>query len=178
MNILGLSCYYHDAGAALVRDGRLVAAAEEERFTRKKHDSGFPENAVRYCLREAGITINDVDHIGFYEKPLVKFNRILESILATWPLSYRAWLTAMPLWLTQRLRIGGEIQKKLGTEKDILYCQHHLSHAASAFLVSPFDEAAVITADGVGEWTTTSWGTGRGSDIEVVKELRFPHSIG
>jgi len=134
MNILGISCYYHDSGAALVRDGKLIAAGEEERFTRKKHDFGFPENAIRYCLREAGITIDEVDHIGFYEKPLVKFNRVLETILAYWPLTYRAWLTATPLWLAHRLRIGREIQEKLGTDKEILYCQHHLSHAASAFL--------------------------------------------
>jgi len=178
MNVLGISCYYHDSGAALVRDGKLVAAAEEERFSREKHDHGFPENAVQYCLREAGITIEQVDHIGFYEKPLVKFNRILETILAYWPLTYRAWLTATPLWLAHRLRIGREIQEKLGTEKEILYCQHHLSHAASAFLVSPFEEAAIITADGVGEWTTTSWGFGRDTHIEMKKELRFPHSVG
>ena len=162
----------------MVRDGKLVAAAEEERFTRKKHDFGFPENAIRYCLREAGIAIDEVDHIGFYEKPLVKFNRILETILAYWPLTYRAWLTATPLWLAHRLRIGREIQEKLGTDKEILYCQHHLSHAASAFLVSPFEEAAIITADGVGEWTTTSWGVGRGTTIDMKKELRFPHSVG
>ena len=178
MTVLGISCYYHDAGAALVRDGKLVAAAEEERFNRKKHYSGFPEQAVKYCLDEAGIAIGDVDHIGFYEKPLVKFNRILETILAYWPRTYGPWLKAMPLWLTQRLRIGREIQEKLGTDKDILYCQHHLAHAASAFLVSPFEEAAILTADGVGEWTTTSWGIGRGYDIEMRKEIRFPHSVG
>ena len=178
MNVLGISCYYHDSGAALVRDGKLIAAAEEERFSREKHDHGFPEQAIRFCLREAGITIEQVDHIGFYEKPLVKFNRILETILACWPLTYRAWLTATPLWLGHRLRIGREIQEKLGTDKEILYCQHHLSHAASAFLVSPFAEAAIITADGVGEWTTTGWGVGRDTTIEMRKELRFPHSVG
>ncbi len=178
MNVLGISCYYHDAGVALVRDGELIAAAEEERFNRKKHFSDFPEQAVRYCLAEGGITIDEVDHIGFYEKPLVKFNRILETILACWPRTYGPWLTAMPLWLGHRLRIGNEIQEKLGTDKDILYCQHHLSHAASAFLVSPFREAAIITADGVGEWTTTSWGVGRDTRIEMRKELRFPHSVG
>ncbi|UCE59042.1 MAG: carbamoyltransferase [Phycisphaerales bacterium] len=178
MIVLGISCYYHDGGAALVRDGELVAAAEEERFTRVKHDSSFPANAIAYCLREAGITIDQVDHIGFYEKPLVKFNRILESILASWPLSFKAWLKAIPLWLVHRLHIAREIQEKLGVDKEILYCQHHLSHAASAFLVSPFEEAAVITADGVGEWTTTSWGIGRGNIIEMHKESRFPHSVG
>jgi len=178
VNVLGISCYYHDSGVALVRDGKLVAAAEEERFSREKHDHGFPSRAIAYCLREAGITIEQVDHIGFYEKPLVKFNRILETILAYWPLTCKAWLTAIPLWLAHRLRIGREIQEKLGTDKEILFCQHHLSHAASAFLVSPFDEAAIITADGVGEWTTTSWGVGRGTAIDMRKELRFPHSVG
>lgn len=178
MLVLGLSCYYHDSGAALVRDGMLIAAGEEERFNRQKHFSGFPERAVEYCLREAGVSIRDVDHIVFYEKPLVKFNRILETILADWPRTYLPWLKAMPLWLGHRLRIGKEIQQKLGTDKEILYCQHHLSHAASAFLVSPFDEAAIITADGVGEWTTTAWGVGRGSTIEMRQELRFPHSVG
>ncbi|MBI4716724.1 MAG: carbamoyltransferase [Planctomycetes bacterium] len=178
MNVLGISCYYHDAGAALVRDGQLIAAAEEERFTRKKHDFDFPARAIEYCLKEAGITIDRVDHVGFYEKPLVKFNRILESILACWPLTYQAWLKALPLWLGHRLHMGREIQEKLGTDKEILYCQHHLSHAASAFLVSPYREAAIITADGVGEWTTTAWGVGKGTDIEMFKEIRFPHSVG
>lgn len=178
MIILGISCYYHDSGAALVRDGQLIAAAEEERFNRKKHDSDFPKCAIAYCLKEAGVTIDQVDHIGFYEKPLVKFNRILESILATWPRSYQAWLKAVPLWLTHRLNIGKDIQDKLGCDKEILYCQHHLSHAASAFLVSPFEEAAILTADGVGEWTTTAWGVGRGTRMEMIKELRFPHSVG
>jgi len=176
--VLGISCYYHDSGAALVRDGKLIAAGEEERFNRKKHDSDFPKLAVEYCLKEAGITIDQVDYIGFYEKPLVKFNRILESILATWPRSYKAWLKAVPLWLTHRLNISSDIQKQLGCDKDILYCQHHLSHAASAFLVSPFEEAAIITADGVGEWTTTAWGVGRGSQMDMMKEMRFPHSVG
>ncbi len=178
MIVLGISCYYHDAGAVLVRDGALVAAAEEERFNRKKHYNGFPTQAVAYCLEAAGIRADEIDHIGFYEKPLVKFNRILETILAGWPRTYRAWLRALPLWLGQRLHIGREIQKALGIDQEILFCQHHLSHAASAFLVSPFDEAAIITADGVGEWTTTSWGVGRGTSIETIKEIRFPHSIG
>ena len=178
MIVLGLSCYYHDAGAALVRDGKLIAAAEEERFTRQKHDFGFPKHAVDYCLREGGITIAEVDHVGSFDKPLAKFNRILETILDYWPRTYRPWLTAIPLWLGHRLRIGREIQDKLGTDKEILYTQHHLSHAASAFLVSPFEEAAIITADGVGEWTTTAWGVGRGVDIDMRQELRFPHSVG
>jgi carbamoyltransferase len=176
--VLGISCYYHDSGVALVKDGQLIAAAEEERFSREKHDHGFPSLAIEYCLKTAGITIEQVDHIAFYEKPLVKFNRILETILAYYPRTYKPWLTAIPLWMGHRLRIGTEIQEKLGIDKEILYCQHHLSHAASAFLVSPYEEAAIITADGVGEWTTTSWGVGRGYEIEMQKEIRFPHSVG
>ncbi len=178
MIVLGISCFYHDAGAALVRDGELIAAAEEERFNRQKHYSDFPEQAIQYCLDEAGVTIDQVDYIGFYEKPLVKFNRILETILAVWPKTYVAWLKSMPIWLGSKLHIASLIQKKLGTDQDILFCQHHLSHAASAFLVSPFEEAAIITADGVGEWATTGWGVGRGTELHFEKEIRFPHSVG
>jgi len=176
--VLGISCYYHDAGAALVRDGQLVAAAEEERFNRRKHYSDFPALAVKYCLDEAGITIDEVDCIGFYEKPLVKFSRILETVLADWPRTYWSWVRSLPVWLETKLRAGATIQAQLGTDKDIYYCQHHLAHAASAFLVSGFDESAIITADGVGEWTTTSWGVGRGTEMEILKEIRFPHSVG
>ncbi len=178
MYVLGISCYYHDAGAALVNDGQLVAAAEEERFNRQKHYSDFPTQAIRYCLDEAGITIDEVDYIGFYEKPLVKFSRILETTLASWPMSYWSWVKSMPIWLVTKLRIGRTIQKELGTDKDIYYCQHHLAHAASAFLVSEFEEAAIITADGVGEWATTAWGVGKGTEIRFEKEIRFPHSVG
>lgn len=178
MYVLGISCYYHDAGAALVQDGQLVAAAEEERFNRQKHYSEFPSRAIQYCLDEAGITIDEVGYIGFYEKPLVKFSRILETTLASWPLSYLTWVRSMPIWLMTKLRIGRLIQEELGTDKDIYYCQHHMAHAASAFLVSEFDEAAIITADGVGEWTTTAWGVGKGTEIRFEKEIRFPHSVG
>ncbi len=178
MIVLGISCFYHDSGAALVRDGQLVAAAEEERFNRQKHYNGFPSRAVQYCLDEAGVTIDQVNYIGFYEKPLVKFSRILEVILADWPRTYMSWIRSMPVWLGNKLHIGRVIQKELGTDQDILYCQHHLSHAASAFLVSPFQEAAIITADGVGEWSTTAWGVGRGTAIHLEKEIRFPHSVG
>ena len=178
MYVLGISCYYHDSGVALVKDGRLIAAGEEERFNRRKHHSEFPTMAVQYCLDEAGITIDDVDYIGFYEKPLVKFSRILETVLASWPRSYWSWIKSMPVWLTSKLHTGRTIQRELGTDKEIHYCQHHLAHAASAFLVSGFDEAAIITADGVGEWTTTAWGVGRGCDIHLEKEIRFPHSVG
>jgi carbamoyltransferase len=178
MYVLGISCYYHDAGAALVKDGQLVAAAEEERFNRQKHYSDFPALAIQYCLDEAGITIDEVDYIGFYEKPLVKFSRLLETTLAGWPRTYWTWVKSIPVWAGGKLHIGRTIQKELKTDKDVYYCQHHLAHAASAFLVSSFDEAAIITADGVGEWTTTGWGVGRGTEIEIRKEIRFPHSVG
>ncbi len=178
MYVLGISCFYHDSGAALVKDGQVVAAAEEERFNRKKHDNGFPALAIQYCLDQAGITIEQVDHIGFYEKPLTKFSRILETILADWPRTYGSWIKSMPVWLGNKLHTGRNIQKALNTDKDILYCQHHMSHAASAFLVSPFEEAAIISADGVGEWNTTGWGVGKGCEIEILKEINFPHSVG
>ena len=178
MIVLGISCFYHDAAAALVRDGELVAAAEEERFNRQKHCGDFPEYAIQYCLSEANITIEDVDYISFYEKPLVKFDRILETILADWPRTYMSWIKSMPIWMLTKLRVHNMILNKLGVDKEILYCQHHLSHAASAFLVSPFQEAAFISADGVGEWTTTGWGVGRGTDLDFQKEIRFPHSVG
>lgn len=178
MIVLGISCFYHDAGAALVRDGQLVAAAEEERFNRLKHYSEFPEQSIAYCLKEAGVTIDEVDYIGFYEKPLVKFNRILETVLAVWPKTYVSWLRSMPIWLGSKLHVADTFRKQLKIDKEIMFCQHHLAHAASAFLVSPFDEAAILTADGVGEWTTTGWGVGRGNDIRFEQEIRFPHSIG
>ena len=178
MIVLGVSCYYHDAGVALVRDGEVVAAAEEERFTRRKHDSGFPDRAIDFCLRQAGITAREVDHVVFYEKPLVKFDRILETVLTEWPWTWMHWLKAMPLLLETKLRIGHALRKKLGEEKEVLYCDHHLSHAASAFLPSGFEEAAILTADGVGEWTTTAWGVGRGNTIEFRQQIRFPHSVG
>lgn len=178
MYILGLSCYYHDSAAALVKDGELIAAAEEERFSRKKHDSGFPELAIQYCLKEAGISIQEVDHIGFYEKPMIKFDRILMSALATWPLSYKSFYKAMPRWLSSRLHIKKEIQTKLQIDKPIIFGEHHLSHASAAFHVSPFDEAIILTLDGVGEWATTMYGYGKGTDIKIEKEIRFPHSLG
>lgn len=178
MFVLGISCFYHDAAAALLSDGQLIAAAEEERFNRQKHSNVFPALAVNYCLREAGITIEDVDHIVFYEKPLPKFGRIIETVLAEWPRSYMLWIRSIPLWLATKLDQRKLIGRELGTGKPILFCAHHMSHAASAFLPSEFDEAAILTADGVGEWTTTAWGTGRGSSISLSHEIRFPHSIG
>lgn len=178
MNILGISCFYHDAAACLMKDGRVVAAAEEERFTRKKHDSDFPINAIEYCLREGKISIDEVDYVGFYEKPLIKFERILLSYMATFPRSFRAYLRAFPLWLGQKLWVPSLIRRQLDYNKDVLFTDHHMSHAASAFLFSPFEEAAILTTDGVGEWATTTYGVGRGNKIEIMKEIRYPHSLG
>jgi len=176
--ILGLSCFYHDAAACLLKDGKIIAAAEEERFTRKKHDFDFPINAAQYCLREAGITVDQIDYVGFYEKPLIKFERILYTYMSTFPRSLRAYLEALPIWLNQKLWIPSLIRRQLGYEGEVLFIDHHMSHAASAFLVSPFEEAAILTTDGVGEWTTTAYGVGRGTKIELLKEIRFPHSLG
>jgi carbamoyltransferase len=180
MRILGISAFYHDSAAALVRDGEIIAAAQEERFTRKKHDERFPENAVRYCLEAAGIKPSDLDAVIFYEKPLLKFERLLETYLAFAPRGLFSFFRAMPQWLQQKLHLPREIDKGLGGDYrgPIYFCTHHESHAASAFFPSPFEEAAIITLDGVGEWTTTSWGVGRGDKIELRGEVRFPHSLG
>ena len=177
--ILGLSAYYHDSAACLVEDGRIVAAAQEERFTRKKHDAGFPTRAVDYCLREAGITTKELDLVGFYEKPLVKFDRLLETYATYAPRGWRSFLMAMPMWLSEKLWMAGDIKDQLeGYEGEVLFGDHHESHAASAFYPSPFEQAAIVTMDGVGEWATSSIGVGRGSEIEMLRELRFPHSLG
>jgi carbamoyltransferase len=177
--ILGISAYYHDSAACLVEDGRIVAAAQEERFTRKKHDAGFPSKAVEYCLREAGVTASKLDLVGFYEKPLVKFERLLETYVACAPKGLRSYLMAMPLWLGERLWMADDIRDQLeGYEGDVLFGEHHESHAASAFFPSPFEQAAIITMDGVGEWSTSSVGVGKGNEIELTRELRFPHSLG
>ncbi len=178
MHILGISCYYHDSSAALLKDGIIVAAAQEERFTRKKHDSSFPINAVRYCLQSQKITIKDVKFIGFYEKPLLKFERVLSQHLEMFPRSFRTFLGSMPSWINEKLRVVKTIRKKLGYKGDVLFVEHHLAHAASAFLVSPFKEAAILTVDGVGEWTTTAYGYGKGNGINLIKEIKFPDSIG
>ena len=179
MNILGISCFYHDAAAALLQDGILLAAAEEERFSRKKHDSGFPLHSIRFCLRQAGMGVPDLDYVVFYEKPFVKFERILMTSLQTVPKSLGLFGRAMKSWLVDRLWIKGLIQSELGVEeKRILFSDHHVSHAASAFLCSPFDEAAVLTVDGVGEWATATSGVGRGNELLITKEIRFPHSLG
>jgi carbamoyltransferase len=179
--ILGISAFYHDSAAALVIDGKIVAAAQEERFTRKKADAGFPINAIRYCLEEGGITAEEIDYVGFYEKPLRKFERLLETYLAYAPFQgLPSFLKAMPVWLRQKLFLRHELDKGLGGtyRGRYIYCDHHESHAASAFFPSPFDEAAILTIDGVGEWSTTTYGVGRGNKVELTHEIRFPHSLG
>ncbi len=178
MYVLGISCHYHDASATLLKDGAVVAAADEERFTRKKHDNDFPINAIHFCLKQAGITMKDVDYVGFYEKPLLKFERLLFSFLQYFPRSLPIFLGVMPSWLTEKLHVPSLIRKKLGWKGKVIFIRHHESHAASAFFPSPFKEAAVLTVDGVGEWTTASYGVGKGNRMEVWKEIRFPHSIG
>jgi len=178
MYILGLSCFYHDSAAALLKDGELIAAAQEERFTRKKHDPSFPENAARFCLNFAGISAKELSYVAFYEKPLLKFDRIVTSYAATFPRSLRAFMLAMPVWLKEKLWMKELIKKKLGYEGEILFSEHHLSHAASSFLVSEFEQAAILTADAVGEWATTTYGIGRGNEIEILGQLDFPHSLG
>jgi carbamoyltransferase len=177
--ILGISAYYHDSAACLVEDGRVVAAAQEERFTRKKHDPSFPTRAVDYCLREAGISTAQLDLVGFYEKPLVKFERLLETYTASAPRGLRSYIMAMPLWLGEKLWMADDVRDQLpGFEGDVLFGEHHESHAASAFYPSPFEQAAVVTMDGVGEWATSSVGVGRGHELQILRELRFPHSLG
>jgi carbamoyltransferase len=179
IRILGISAFYHDSAAALIEDGRIVAAAQEERFTRKKHDADFPSHAVDYCLREAGITTADLNFAAFYEKPLVKFERLLTTYVAFAPRGLRSYLTAMPVWLGEKLWMADALQEHLaGYEGEILFGEHHESHAASAFYPSPFESAAIITIDGVGEWATSSIGAGRGHDLELLMEQRFPHSLG
>ncbi|HET8676698.1 MAG TPA: carbamoyltransferase [Blastocatellia bacterium] len=178
MNILGISCFYHDSAACLVRDGEIVAAASEERFTRKKHDAGFPHNAIRYCLEEGRIRAGDLDRVGFYDKPLLKFERIITSYLANFPRSYFAFMKAVPVWLREKLWTKDLIARELGYKGEILFAEHHQSHAASAFLVSPFDEAAILTVDGVGEWATASLAAGSGNSIRMLKQINYPHSLG
>jgi carbamoyltransferase len=178
MNILGLSAFYHDSAACLVRDGEIIAAAQEERFTRKKHDASFPQQAVRYCLRESGLNVNELDYVTFYEKPFLKFDRILHTYLTYAPVGLRSFLMAIPLWIRERIWMKELIRRELGCVCKVLFPEHHESHAASAFFPSPFSEAAFLTCDGVGEWTTTSYGVGRGNQIQMLAELRFPHSLG
>ncbi|MDX1734274.1 MAG: carbamoyltransferase [Halioglobus sp.] len=186
VSILGISAYYHDSAAALVRDGAIVAAAQEERFTRKKHDAGFPANAIEYCLREAGVTLADIDEVVFYDKPLVKFERLLETYLSYAPNGLRSFIAAMPVWLKEKLYLKSTLRRELATlgglKKDelpaLLFAEHHQSHAASAFFPSPYERAAVLCLDGVGEWATTTAWLGEGNSLQALWEIDFPHSLG
>jgi len=178
MYIIGIGCYYHDASACLIKDGRIVAAAEEERFTRKKHDTSFPIHSINFCLKYEGITIEDVDYIAFYEKPFLKFERLLSQHLEEFPKSLKTFLSSTPSWLNEKLRVTRAIKRKLKYKGDIFFVEHHMAHAASCFLISPFKKSAILTVDGVGEWTTTAYGIGEGNNIHLFKEIRFPHSIG
>src|SRR5215467_13170296 len=185
MRVLGISAFYHDSAAALVEDGRIVAAAQEERFTRKKHDPSFPKNAIAYCLKEAGAELDELDHAVFYDKPFLKFERLLETYLAFAPHGLRSFTMAIPLWLKEKLFQKRLLRRELERfapdydwDERLLFSEHHQSHAASAFFASPFDEAAVLTMDGVGEWATTSLALGKGNSLEMLREIHFPHSLG
>ncbi|MBP9733835.1 MAG: hypothetical protein KBD07_05640, partial [Candidatus Omnitrophica bacterium] len=178
MNILGISAFYHDSAACLVRDGVIVAAAQEERFTRVKHDWGFPHRAAEYCLREGGISVADLDIVVFYDKPFLKFERILETHLAYAPFGLRAFIKAMPVWIKEKIWVKQVVQDELGFQGKVLFPEHHESHAASAFYPSPFQSAAFLTTDGVGEWTTTSYGVGKDHQLSIQADISFPHSLG
>ncbi len=178
MYILGISAFYHDSAACLVHDGEIIAAAQEERFTRKKHDHGFPRHAIDFCLAKAGITQDQLDHVAFYDKPWIKFERLLETYLSYAPSGIKSFMMAMPLWLKEKLWMGDLVKKEMEYVGSVLYPEHHQSHAASAFFPSPFERAAIITMDGVGEWATASWGVGDGNKIDLRYELHFPHSLG
>ena len=176
--ILGISCFYHDSAAVLLKNGELVAAAQEERFTRKKNDDSFPKNAINFCLSWEGISADCISYVGFYDKPLLKFERIIESFVKSWPGDYNMFVKAVPMWLKDKLGIKNRIKKELGYSGAVYFCEHHMSHAASSFFVSPFNEAAILTVDGVGEWATTSFGLGKGNSIELVKQIDYPDSLG
>ena len=178
MYVLGISCFYHDSAACILKDGKILAAAEEERFTRKKHDTSFPINAINYCLKEAGITGNQLDHVGFYEKPLLKFERLLHQHIEMFPKSFPTFYQALPSWINEKLRLPSLIKKKLKYKKGVIFVEHHMAHAASSYLVSPFKEAAILTVDGVGEWATTTISHAKGNDITILKQIEFPHSLG
>jgi len=178
MNILGISAFYHDSAACLVRDGEIISAAQEERFTRKKHDASFPKKAVEFCLKQGGIRTSDLDYVGFYDKPFVKFERILETYLGIAPKGLWQYLSAVPLWLKDKLWTRANIRKDLDYKGPVLFAEHHESHAASAFFPSPFQEAAILTMDGVGEWATSSIAQGKDNKIELLREMHFPHSLG
>ncbi|MDD4013299.1 MAG: carbamoyltransferase N-terminal domain-containing protein, partial [Candidatus Omnitrophica bacterium] len=176
--ILGISAFYHDAAAAILENGEVIAAAQEERFTRKKHDPSFPGRAVDFCLKEAGITSGDIDLVAFYDKPFLKFERLLETYLSYAPRGIRSFISSMPLWIKEKLFMKDQIRSELGYGGTVIFPEHHHSHAASAFYPSPFEEAAILTVDGVGEWATASFGKGQRNKIEIMEEIRFPHSLG
>lgn len=179
VHILGISAFYHDSAAALIRDGEVIAAGSEERFTRKKGDPAFPAEAVNFCLGQAGITMTDLDYVGFYDKPLIKFERILETYLGVAPRGFKSWLMAGPLWIKEKLYQDRMIRDSLNDyQGELLYAEHHESHAASAFFPSPFEEAAILTLDGVGEWATATMGVGKGNDVKIEREIRWPDSLG
>src|SRR5499433_2174046 len=185
MRVLGISAFYHDSAAALIADGRIVAAAQEERFTRKKFDANYPRHAVEYCLKAGGVTLADVDYVAFYDKPFLKFERLLETYLTFSPRGFTSFRMALPLWLREKLFLKSLLADELKAldpdydcENRLTFCEHHLSHAASAFYPSPFERAAVLTMDGVGEWATTSAALGSGAKLAISKEIHFPHSLG
>ena len=178
MYTLGISCYYHDSAAALLNDGKVISAVEEERFSRKKFDDEFPELAIDFCIKEAGITFNQLDYVAFYDKPILKFERLLDNYIAVAPKGLYSFLDVIPKWIHKRLWIKNEIRKHLkGFRGPIIFPEHHMSHAAHTFFTSPFDEAAILTVDGVGEWTTSSFGKGYDTTIELTNDIRWPHSI-
>ncbi|MES2661868.1 MAG: carbamoyltransferase N-terminal domain-containing protein, partial [Pseudomonadota bacterium] len=180
MRILGISAFYHDSAASIIVNGEIIAAAQEERFTRKKHDDSFPVNAIEYCLQAAGITADQLDYVAFYEKPLLKFDRLWETYISYAPMGFPSFVKALPIWLKQKLFMPREIDKGLKNRYSgpILFPTHHETHAASAFFPSPYSEAAILTIDGVGEWSTTTIGVGEGNKMRLLKEIRFPHSLG
>ena len=179
MYTLGISCYYHDSSAAILKDGKVIAAVEEERFSRKKFDDGFPKMAINWCLMEAGISPENIDSVAFYDKPVLKFERLLDNYIAVAPRGLYSFLNVIPKWLHKRLWVKDEVSKHLkGFNGDIIFPEHHVSHAAHAFFTSPFDEAAILTVDGVGEWSTTTFGTAHDTTIKLTNDIRWPHSVG
>ncbi|MEJ5352074.1 MAG: carbamoyltransferase [Melioribacteraceae bacterium] len=178
MYILGISAYYHDSAACIIKDGEIIAAAQEERFTRKKHDHRFPINAINFCISSSGINVNELSYVAFYDKPFLKFERLLETYITFAPKGLKSFLKAMPLWIKEKLWIKELIKKEINFDGEVIFPEHHESHAASAFFPSPFDEAAFLTLDGVGEWTTTSYGIGQGNKIQILADIKFPHSLG
>ena len=178
MKILGISAFYHDSAAALVVDGKIVAAAQEERFTRKKHDHHFPRQAIGFCLKKASLSVKDIDYVSFYERPRLKFDRLLKTYLMYAPRGLGSFVTSMPLWVKEKFWMTRDIRKEIGYQGPLICPEHHQSHAASAFFPSPFERAAVLVMDGVGEWATSSYGVGNGHHLKIDSEIRFPHSLG